>query len=117
MIIPMIIKVHLSEELPGLMVQNTAKLGLDPATSGVAVMVINENFGDFTVNASGVWFSVQFSEDAPSLRERKRIRDNFDAILKKWFADRYLALDDYTIDLFWGPTNGRGIVNGEEIVW
>lgn len=113
----MSIKVHFSKDLPELMVRYAAAFGIDPMTPQKRALVINDDFGNYTVNAPGVWFQVFFSEDEPPLDERMRIRDFFDEFLMNWFSGRDLLLDNYIFDLYWGSTNGKGIVNGVRIAW
>lgn len=113
----LLVKNVFARSLPGLMVDNAWQLGLDPTTPADGVQVMCHDYGMYTVNGANVWIKIQFSEDRPSEDERLRIRDLLYIMLIEWFHVRGYTPDGIMMDLFWGPSNGKGSVNGVEIEW
>lgn len=111
------IKVHFANDLPLLLVDHAVELGLDPSTPPEGIQIIQHSYGEFDVNAANVWIKIQFSKERPDLNERLRIRDLFYEIIIEWFHEQGFEPEDIVMDLFWGPTNGCGSVNGVEIKW
>jgi hypothetical protein len=111
------IKTVFSAEFPSLLVEHAKKLGLDADTPAEGIQVMNHNYGDYDVNIANLWIKVQFSENTPNKAKRIEIRDTLYDLIVEWFAERGMILENFIMDLFWGPTNGRGTVDGVEIVW
>ncbi|MFZ3009991.1 MAG: hypothetical protein WA030_03170 [Candidatus Microsaccharimonas sp.] len=111
------IKQHFSQALPELLVANVAKLGLDLDTPSEGIQVMNHNYGDYDVNVANVWIKFQFSEPQPELGERLRIRNQLYALIMGWFEFKELIPEDFIMDILWGPTNGKGVIDGVEILW
>jgi hypothetical protein len=111
------VKYHFARALPGLFVENAQLLRLGPDTPPEGVQVQNHDYGELDVNVANVWVKIQLSETQPDTMEHCHIRDALYDILIAWFVSRDLIPEDFVMDLFWGPTNGKGVVNGVEIVW
>lgn len=112
-----ILKVDFALALPELLIKHAVELRLDPNTKPDGVQVMHHDFGAYDVNIPDVWVKIQFSEECPTWDGREPIRDLLHNILVGWFRGMGYELDDFVVDLFWGPTNGKGTVNGTEIVW
>ncbi len=108
---------YFAGDLPNLLVRHADELGLDSDTPPEGIQVMMHDYGARDVNIADVWIKVQFSEECPEMEERLRIRDQLYGILAQWFHRRNLALGNFVMDIFWGPTNGRGTVSGVEIEW
>lgn len=111
------IKTVFSQELPSLLVKHAEKLGLDAGTPAEGIQIMNHDYGDYDVNIANLWIKVQFSERLPNKEKRIQIRDTLYGLIVEWFAERDMILENFVMDLFWGPTHGRGTVNGVEINW
>lgn len=112
-----IVRVDFGSALPRILIDNAAELGLDPTTPPEGVQVMHHDYGPFDLNTATVWVKLQYSEDCPTPEERLRIRDRLYSLFMEWFAQHNVVPEDFVIDIFWGPTNGRGVVGGVEIVW
>jgi hypothetical protein len=104
-----------AQMLPRLLVENARKLMLDLDTPPEGVQVQNHDYGEFDVNIANVWIKIQLSESQPD--KSTRIRDALYDLLVGWFISRGLAPENFVMDLLWGPTSGKGVVNGVEIAW
>lgn len=111
------VKFHFAEALPALLVDHAEELGLATDTPPEGIQVMRHDYDEYDVNVANVWVKFQFSEDQPQLAERLRIRDRLYELLIGWFRSRELEPENFVMDLFWGPTNGRGSVDGVEIEW
>lgn len=111
------VKEHFARDLPALLVRHGGELGLAPETPPEAVQVMQHEYGEDDVNVANLWVKLQFSEDCPELNERHRIRDRVYELLIGWFWEQGFEPENFIVDLFWGPTNGRGAVNGVDIEW
>jgi hypothetical protein len=112
------IKTVFSQEFPGLLVKHGEELGLDPDTTPAeGIQVMNHNYGDYDVNIPDLWIKVQFGERRPNKAKRIQIRDTLYDLIVEWFAERGMILENFVMDLFWGPTNGRGTVDGVDFAW
>jgi hypothetical protein len=108
---------HFARALPDILVKNARILKLDPRTPPEGIQVQSHEFGKFDVNVPNVWIKVQLSENQPDEIECFRIRDELYRILVEWFTDQDYTPEDFVLDLLWGPTNGKGVVKGVEIMW
>jgi hypothetical protein len=113
----MLVKYHFARALPGLFVENAEALGLDTTTPPEGIQVQNHDYGEFDVNVANVWVRIQLSESLPDEEERFRIRDVLYDILVNWFAVQGFYPEGFVMDLFWGPTNGKGVVDSVKIEW
>ena len=111
------VKGRFARALPTLLVEHAQRLGLDPTTPPEGVQVMCHDYALYDVNTANVWIKFQFSEERHPLEERRYITDRLYNLLIEWFREQELEPENFMIDLFWGPTNGMGTVNGREIVW
>lgn len=104
--------------LPELFALNCKEFGMDPGTPEDGVQVEFEFYGQDTINPADVWIKVQFSEKRPWPWKRIRIRDRvYNAIVGLFHEMKVQPPANLMLDIFWGPTNGRGTVNGVPIEW
>lgn len=112
-----LIKDDFAQALPSLLVEHAEDLGLDLDTPPEGVQVMRHDYDEGDVNVANVWVKIRLSEEHPPGHERRRIRDLLYELLIGWFREQELDPENFVMDLFWGPTNGRGTVDGTEIVW
>ncbi len=101
-----------AKTLPALLTADCPRYGLDHDTPSDGVAIMFHDFTQDDINVPDVWLEFRFSEDRPDLAERHRIRDELYVLVRAGIPGL-----DVVIDLFWGPTNGKGKVNGTEIAW
>ncbi len=97
--------------------KNREALGLDKDTPFEAIQLMCHDFDKFDLNIPSVWVKVQFTEPLPDKQKRDTIRDIIFDILVDWFTKAGYAADGLVLDLLWGPTSGKGVVNGVIIEW
>lgn len=104
-------------ELPGLFVRNSARFNLEPGTPEVGIQVQFHDYDADDLNVPDIWIKVQFSEERPK-KSGLDIRDAVFGAIVGVFHNRGLRVpDNFVLDVFWGPTNGCGSVNGTYIEW
>lgn len=113
----MLIHRDLANSLPELFVDNAGILGLVPDTPLNGVQITNFDFGPYDVNTPSIWLDIRFSEARPDEMQCQTIREKLYELIMNWFKERDLAPDNLVIDLAWGPTHGKGTVDGVEIKW
>ncbi len=113
----LIVKRDFAPALPMILVKYAKLIGLDANTPPEGVQVMCHNYGEYDINIANVWVKVQFSERMPSEDIRKIIRDKLYEEFINWFIDAGFIPQDFVMDLFWGPTNGKGVVDGVKIEW
>ncbi len=114
----MIVRDDFAQALPGLFVQHVQELRLELTTPPEAVQVTRHDFSKGDVNVPGIWVVVQFTEEPPAWDGRKPIRNALYGWIMDWFREQELdASEGLVIDIFWGPSHGRGVVNGVTIKW
>jgi hypothetical protein len=105
-------------ELPALFVSNHAEFGMDENTPEEGVQVQFHDYEEDDINIADVWIKVQFSEEPPGESMKFTIRDAvYDAVANLFVAHGLAVPNNFILDIFWGPTNGRGTVNGTAINW
>lgn len=112
-----IVKGQFAHAIPHLFVEHAKKLRLSADTPAEGIQVMRHDYDEGDVNIANVWVKVQFSERHAWWWRRKRIRNRLYSILTGWFREYGFELEDFVLDIFWGPTNGKGTVNGVEIEW
>ena len=113
-----VIRKVIGPELPSLFVRNSDKFGMDVDTPEAGVQVQFDVYDEDAINPADIWIKVQFSEDKPPRAERLFIRNRvYEVLVEAFYA---LGLDtpkNFMFDVFWGPTNGCGTMNGTFIKW
>ena len=101
--------------------QPLRRFGMDAATPEGGVQVQFHDYGEDDINVADLWIKVQFSELPPHEQARFDIRDAvFRAIVDAFHGLRAHGVElpkNFILDVFWGPTNGCGSVNGTHIEW
>jgi len=97
--------------------RNASVLGLARNTPASGIQVMNHEFDNHDLNVPDVWVKVQFSERRPWLQKRRLVRDFLYAVAEEWFEAQGYTPKSFVIDVFWGPTHGKGVVNGDVIEW
>lgn len=112
------VRKNFAPALPKFFVDHAKDFGMDPDTPADGIQVQNHDYDSDDINIAQIRVKVQFSADMPEEPERFRICDSiFNALTELFVEAGFLVPNDFVVDVFWGPTNGRGCVNGTPFEW
>jgi hypothetical protein len=103
-------------QLPELFARSCERFGMGPGLSSNDVQVQFHDFGEDDLNTPDLWVKVQLGEKPPAVDDRRMVRNAIYNELVR--ALRTLGTEppaNFVLDVLWGPTSGRGTVNGEPI--
>lgn len=103
-------------ELPAVFAQNSSAFGMGP-TLEAGVQVRFHEYGPEDINTADLWVLVQLSEEPPCAFVRRSIRNAIYTVLLDTLRRLDIQVPSFVLDVFWGPSSGRGIVSGVPIEW
>jgi len=104
--------------LPGLFIENAARLHLDEGTPETGIQVSHKKTHGQDVNVPDVWITIQFSERPLTKKQTTKVIRRVKKLIASHLNLENLGANiDIAVDCFWGPTHGFLYIGGVQAEW